>query len=422
MQNKIDVLEKISAFERSVPVNEAIKKLEKVKSLIIHNQNVVFNHYRRGKTDIVYVEDVNGIELSYGLGKGVHSLLGAYGECIEHLFYDRIGLTSNSKIPLAQFIKSKQYKADYILKHSLSLKGAPEELECIEFRYYETDESFFIPKIYVNYNFLDHKGKPSNDCLAFLSRYVTTSGTAFGFTQNDAYLHALNEIIERDLTSEFMLLLLNPKYEAKSRFSKLDISTLPIFFLDLILDLKKVSWAQKIEIYISKTIFNTWWSICIVRFKNSSIFILPQWGAGSSLLFDLALYRSITECRQMVENYSNENLKSDKRLVHFVRVYKKLINISYFKNTNQFRIVKYQKEYNISKTSVENQVSIICDSMKKRGFMPSVHVVISTPQFSIVCAYAPNLERFYNITKSVPTLPINFIKSETLKSPHVKNG
>ncbi len=166
-----------------------------------------------------------------------------------------------------------------------------------------------------------------------------------------------------------------------------------------------------IEVIVAKTDFGSWFSFAITRFEEQDTFILPQYGAGSSLYYDLAIYRSLTECIQMLDNYQDENRANDNDLLNFVELRPKFKPIAFLQLGSVFQIEYYDDKNNISLQSVEFQIQILVANMSSLGYCPSQYVV-DYGDFFIVCSYTPNLERFYNIRKTVSALPLSFIQKQ----------
>lgn len=408
-----NIPEIIVDYERSIEIQQASNKILQVVDEISSQTNLQFYHHKKGHVDVVYVVDSRERELAYGLGKGIHSMIGAYGECIEHLIYRDIGHHGQKGFSLADFKTTQGCQEDIILRYACGLSDAPDEINCIQFNSVKSDSKVFIPRSFVNYHFLQDSQKPLTQFKSFLSRYVTTSGTAFGLTEDDAFLHALNEVIERDLTSEFFLTISSMDFLTKNTFAKLNKSTLPAYFQALIDDISKLYTPSSIELYISKTIFGNWWSICIAKPSFSSSYLLPQWGAGCSLSYDLAIYRSITECIQMLDAYEVENEYADKNLLTFLQGYPYLENIANLEAPNTFFEVPYETSNTTANLPIASQIDIICSNMILKGYRPAKHVASQGNSYSVVCAYVPNLERFYNITKCTPVLPLRYILKMT---------
>jgi len=181
--------------------------------------------------------------------------------------------------------------------------------------------------------------------------------------------------------------------------------------LDLLDDIKERYRVSGMDIFLSRSIYGTWWSFCVVRFPDFSERLLPEWGAGNSLLYDLAIYRSISEVVQMLDNYELENKRAQQKLVRFVQLFPQFKPVAYLGGEDfLFSDVEYTAHENVSSLPVERQIDVITTQMNAKGFLASMYPAYSSKGSSVVCSFTPNLERFYNITKSTAVLPLGHIK------------
>ena len=401
----------MTPFERSVTDDEARGLIADLLADIAKAKRLTFHHYKKNNIDVVYVKDPTGRELAYGLGKGDASYLGAHGECLEHLFYADIGRQGAEIVPVEQ-LNSSILAHDAFLRHAYTLPGAEPAPHCVPFQYVGSEGVVFLPRMYVNYHLLD--GDKSDDTWSpfktFIGRYATTSGVAFGLTADDAFLHALNETIERDATSEFLIDMTQEDYAVKNEFMRLDADTLPEHLRGELDDATTRFRPARVALYICRTFFGPWWSFCVFHFDSTSRFVLPQWGAGASLLYDLALSRSISECVQMMAAYEAWNSQDNLALKRFVETYPRLRAVAEFDEEDRYSLVPYNNKHNAKRRSVAEQVTEITSNMIDRGYRPAKHEIQIGRNGWIVTAYTAGLERFYNITKAVPVLPLRFVE------------
>ena len=153
-----------------------------------------------------------------------------------------------------------------------------------------------------------------------------------------------------------------------------------------------------------------WSSICILRLSEGTQFVLPQFGAGCSLLLDLAIYRSVGECLQMLDNYLEDNAESDRKFLAFTEKFPRFRAIAHLNTSNLFEEQDYANHADQYEIPVKDQIALITRAMHRSGFYPTKYVAHRAFGFFLVCSYTPNLERFYNITKSMPVLPTSYIK------------
>lgn len=404
----------LSDFERTVKCDIAAASILEVAANVAQSYNISFEIHRDGPIHAVYAYSANNTQVTYGLGKGPSSLIGAYGECIEHLHYKEIGRYSEHIIMCSEFCELQTAKADCILNYAFSLDDHPVAIPCIPFRNLLNGDSIHLPTYYFNYHLLEKDVELKKAFYVFLSRYVTTSGTAFGLTEADATLHALNEIIERHITSTFLLYICGYQYKSTMHFQTVDLSTVPSNMTQPLREIVSLSGGYP-QLCVTKTHFGGWWAFCLSSpCPAKSPYILPQWGAGFSLSFDVAVFRAISECLQMLTAYNDENKNEDRKLCLFLKQFPRfapVANIAAFlpRSNVPFKDISLCATIDLSMT-VSEQIETIAKGMALAGATPYVHVAIQECLFSIVTAYAPNLERFYNITKCAPVLPLQYIR------------
>lgn len=410
-------MEKSNSFldiERTIHMSDAEARICSAVASIQVQFDCRFHSYPRNSAYVAYVKSADGKEITYGLGKGEQAKIGAYGECIEHFFYKRIGLSNEITLDKGEFLASELAQTDLILRQAFELDGSPDVIRCVSFDSLVGDGCVFLPTIYVNFEHFSPV-ETLNPFELFLTRYVTTSGTSFGLTEVDAVLHSLNEIIERDATSEFFISLLDLGFKLKNTFHSVREDALPESVLAILDQLKKTHQPSQLEFYMSRTVFGTFWAFCIARFPASSPFVLPQWGAGSSLSCELAIYRSISECLQMLDCYDKANDQSQRNLIHHSKKYSHFRTIAYLP-VRERAVGKLENlsEWIIGDLAIgspASQVNQIATNMSRLGFSPMKYIVEQSSLYCVATVFAPNLERFYNITKGMFALPMAYLAS-----------
>ncbi len=144
-----------------------------------------------------------------GCGKGIgrEAIVGALYEAIEHYHTE----FKRVIIPI-QSIKIKDIiKNDILLKDKainlLAENFNEKEINCRKYTCSITGETIFYPVFLTFPSSISELMKLDNalDCYAGLFRYSTNSGTAIGGNFKEAIIHAINEIIERDALSIFLI-------------------------------------------------------------------------------------------------------------------------------------------------------------------------------------------------------------------------
>ncbi|MFV0576633.1 MAG: YcaO-like family protein [Vibrio sp.] len=383
--------------ERTFSLEEA-EKINETISNFLKNKGINIRHYIRSDTDICYVE---GNDKIYGLGKGKAGYQGAFGECIEHLLYEK-DVNSVKVIDIEIVKKQKFYSFDLIYQYAINLGFNDSKVACLTFSDPNGNEQF-VPVELINYHCFK-RSEQHCKYSSFLSKYATTSGSAFGHTEFDSLLHALNEMIERDTTSRFFALLYDDVNYEGYEFRIIDDYEIKFTFPLLVEKLMCKFDIKSMEVLFCNTPFNVSWAFCICRPSTKIKFILPIWGAGCSYYPELAIYRAVTEAYQMMDNYIDENIKEQTKLKIFSERYPKAKNISEFKLNKD---ICYQTFPEVKPSlSVEEQVETIKRYLDLNDFYTLTKVVKYFENGFLASVYSPMQDRFYNITKATPVLPM----------------
>ena len=175
------------AFER---VRAIISELGLTASLAVDRPTV--SH--------VVLSDRDGNAVGAGSGKGVHSVLGAHAEALEHLAFDRSAPEGENRLSCQEIARQPNVVADGILR---TLDRYAGNLPCFRLQDVKGGPCIWGPCALLAPNMALSDADPQ--ASAFLGRYATNSGAAFGCTKTEAVLHAVNESLERHFLSKFYL-------------------------------------------------------------------------------------------------------------------------------------------------------------------------------------------------------------------------
>ena len=136
-----------------------------------------------------------------GAGKGKFSHLGALAESLEHKVYE------NYSPPVVQDMSVADIRAQNFFEKDPTIQSLSEfdalSMKCSPWR---CDEAFvWMPEALVQTNFGWRKSKPEQ----VTARYATNSGAAYGSTFQEAVLHCVLEVVERDFISALLFAVLN---------------------------------------------------------------------------------------------------------------------------------------------------------------------------------------------------------------------
>lgn len=265
----------------------------------------------------------NGELIAESAGKGNSSEVGALAEGLEHFY-----LLMNTASAGNQIVSSKEYRQQAIVRIESSEVFPIVCNKFTEINLKKGRKSFYIPTSLVNPffddNLLAHKGKSK------FYRYSSNSGTAFGLTKNEAILHAINEVLERDFFSRLLFDLLNNQ---EKNFKLLCKNSIPKGLINRI-DLIENKFDCEVLI-VSNNVDNNRVSIfsffAVALFQNAGVkYAIPQVGSGASLFSKLALSRSISELYQVLEFYDSEAFCEDTNAIKLINLFPKLKKPSFF--------------------------------------------------------------------------------------------
>ena len=146
---------------------------------------------------VAIVDRFSGFEF-FGSGKGPHHRLGAIAEALEHKFSQTQRLRECEKFEAERLSVVATKLADPLLLAVSSF--GKQEVFCTTMRCSETGEDFSVPIQLINPDAVQLEYE-SPDVVQFLGRYSTNSGTALGLSEEEAFIHSVNELFERHFLS-----------------------------------------------------------------------------------------------------------------------------------------------------------------------------------------------------------------------------
>jgi len=401
----------LPAYERSISKKQAEPMLSKIVNAFLSQHNISLREIEiNSGGKFCVVAESESEEIVSGFGKGVHARLGAFGECVEHLH-----LWESAKNHLSKTInvhKSAIYQNDIFLRIGSSLTPAKSEVCAIPYQLLEGRDIAYIPFGLVNCDF-DMNGPNPELFEVFYHRYASSSGTAFGFSHDDALLHAMLEIIERDEISRLFLNIMRLHGDDEP-YDMLTAYDFHPEILKLSVELRDSTKVDCITI-VRKSVLGPFFSFsfCRQRIENKEKII---WGAGCSLFRDLAIYRSLAECQQSV---GVTLPKVDDRLWELAR------RFSAFESVARLDILKLNlspKKYNcesIDKIDIPDQISILHCAIRQSGREVLFYDHNQTDKsYHVVSAIITDTEKFFGIIFALPLLPIGHLKKYDQSPPN----
>lgn len=147
--------------------------------------------------------DSNGVPVARGAGKGYadQAAIGALYETLEHYWTDSLPVQNAHAIPVDYFADNAMFNQDPV---RLLSSQQNRRIACRRYTCPQGHDPFYYPIALTSPNTQQFFDQQTADCRA-LRRYSSNSGTAIGASYNEALLHAINECIERDAVSLFLL-------------------------------------------------------------------------------------------------------------------------------------------------------------------------------------------------------------------------
>lgn len=321
-------------------------------------------------TFVTYLKTNDKKFITRGNGKGIgaQSELSSVFEGIEHLFYESYFCQNilkwkgiKNKSLKKTLTKMESYYFDTPLYENMKTCPYKTALPSARFKNFLTNEKLYIPFSFcspsyprpaLNFNeatflnsvYFDNKKNLKsilfkNDTLKNYSnlesslKYSSSVGSAAGIDFDETFLHALNEVIERDTTSEFLLrAIVKGDYSSYSVILK---ETLDKENLEIVRYLEKEYDIEIIIIDITAVIGIP--TIMVMDKNNKYAKETLLTGYGTSLLVEYAIQRALLEYKQTIDLVLfDKTLPTDDNYYSFLKE----------KNVHEFFLKLYYFDYN----------------------------------------------------------------------------
>ncbi|MBL0910924.1 MAG: YcaO-like family protein [Bacteroidia bacterium] len=395
-------------FERQFSISKSLKiaaSFCKKKSL----SPSFSSEGRKLKTYTCRLFDSLGNIVATGNGKGIglQSKASAIFEAIEHWHtfnfdnqYESINLFIVRDIPniakladerAIKILLREQKEQSVLCRKYVSIDGQ-QELYCPLFLSVPTYSSNPVKGDTCDYTYIDH--------------YSTNSGTATGLSTEEALIHAISEIVERDATSLLMLNLFIKK--SPDRLVVIDQATIPSRLKEIVYQIER---SFNVKIIIIETTTELEIPAFIISILDSK-FILNPIGSGCSLFKNYALERALLEVLQSLHLHDNEMEKEDHIVLEeFVQLpnYKEcaIFNVNGFISKSHFFFKDFDTciDYSIP-LNMKEHLNILTNIICKRGY----EIFFSNVEgfnCEIKCVHTiiPGLEKFNLVRNGHPVLP-----------------
>lgn len=391
----------LSDLERSVNSNSYIELKEQIIREFIDKRGITLCQESLGNMgySCFVAKEASGEIISSGFGKGTDWEIGSFGECIEHLHLSDVANNPEQYEVIIESSELLQHDIFSQVGKSLNKQGNP--IKAIPHQVFSAEETVYVPSAMFGLRrFKDDTALQDHEL--FYSRYSSSNGTAFGFSTNDALLHALLEVIERHEISKVFLSIIE-----EEPFNQGFVLVEEYLFNPSIAAIAEkvlhMGALQPVQSLIIKNEFGVYFSFSFTRGTRQGKNCLI-WGAGCSLFRDLSLYRSVAECEQSLQvDYPRE----DDKLTQLAEIYPSFYKLCNF-GTVPISVPKKTFSAELPENlTIERQLELVNNEIVASGRTALFykHKALCN-LYSVVSVYITNTEKFFGIIFGNPVLPI----------------
>lgn len=269
-------------------INISVKKMESKNKLLC--TYAVFNKNNKNQMELI----------SSGKGLGAQGLASALFEAIEHLIYLDDDNRTTGRALIGEIVNSNKRLLEFYPIYYLSKINYSKEINTIRY----TSLTTSINELqYPSFLACTDNGLDSD--IGLLKKYKTNSGCASGYSKEEAIIHGINELIERDSLSTHLV----------DCFIKKSVDTLNVVSPNSLSEKLKAIYYEVEETLEEKITlleitkypeFPTYFAYC----KKMS-HTLPFKGSGTSSFMEYAIERTLLELLQHYHMHDDQNEKED---------------------------------------------------------------------------------------------------------------
>ena len=347
-------------------------------------------------------------ELSGGHGKGDYAKTGAIFEALEHFYtMDRkVPQTLKSYSSVASIVENSAFKnAPYIaiLKNYLACTISTRKY----FHMTKPDVVLHCPLVFSSMFYV--KNPYEKDDFPYeqsnIMRYASNNGTAIGTSKEEACLHAINELIERDSLSLF--LCRHFLYDTPFKIKAVSAETLPSSMQKKV---NRVSTLIDAEVYILclENDFNQPAFVAVAGKDNESI-VYQGFGCSGNAYH--AIDRCISELLQGIElqQESPENLATVAKWIEKLRYSDKLYRVAKFdilSMKERFLYIDYKAIPSCqSSLSVKESLDNLLNVLHAKGFDVYESSFMPSNNICMTNIFIPHFENFQLVLSGSAVVP-----------------
>jgi len=342
-----------------------------------------------------------------GKGLGLQSKASAFYEALEHYFIHRFcqdeGDDAANYHPVNDADINKKLSESGVLPDNfLGNHAAKIPFTCMA----ETgnNHKLHYPIFLLDPRYAKRPSELDGFCYEPLAWFASDSGTASGTSYLEASIHALNELIERDAYSLFLINAFICNDSKKVRL--IDKSTIPERLRKIVTEIE-TTYSDDLMIFDVTSDIGV--PTVFVSMTRQTHLFQPR-GCGTSLNREYALERALLESLQPLHIYNDELIANQQAIITNYQQAPLLLKcakadvsalVERCKVVNFDSLPCYDPAY-----SLEQQCELITDLIKKQGFQ-IYHKKIAELQTGFTCVkyLVPKFEQFYMVQTGKFILP-----------------
>lgn len=335
--------------------------------------------------------DADGGVVGAGSGKGENHRLGALAEALEHGLLEAEAKTGGP-LPgklVSEVAAQPEFSKDYYLRRLSEAKDAPVRVQAFA-SLADARATAMVPLAYTN----PFVGVVPDSTESEIKRYSTNSGTSLGLNFYDAYLHGLNEAVERHCLSLLFLELMG--FDMGVRWSLIEDAR-----VQRKRSLITERFGGEVLTVGCETGFSTYFSASFLIGAPEEEFVLTPIGSGCSFYPELALSRSVDELAQCVELSNDEDREEDRRSLQAAQELTKLRAIMRVSEEGLSRLVSVPRALpRRERLTTGEQSRLVTRRLTMVGYSPLYRTMTKLASgVQITQVFVPGLERF-NLIRS----------------------
>ena len=330
-----------------------------------------------------------------GSGKGYTDTaqVGAYFEALEHYLTEHHGLDAPVEFHRTNsFTRCGALSDDSLL--DLLIQDQQSVIACRRYSSPLDSTEFNYPIALSLPGYADNPLPQDTFIYTSLRRYCSNSGIAIGASWNEAVLHAINECIERDAVSLFLLKHFYYKHDLPLLLLERPPAGTPL--ANLWLDAEAELGTEIVVLDIS----NEFCATTYIAFTRPGTRSVKLFGAGTSLCAELALTRALTELVQV--ELCAQSLEVAQLLFHQERHLSAFPRLQRCLRLDTDRLLASARHHHVTlpvpapQRPLAEQIRLLAQDIRQHQREVGVNVMYTTESgTTLVNVVIPGLERFY---------------------------